>query len=157
VNISVWFIFIYSTWESFLGLKRPERDFTSRPPSITEVKERVELHLYCLTGSSWPASRVNLDFYLRVEWGLLQIGFSAFLEKITLHKSYSIIKNTCLFLCTHTHIYFCVCFVYRPWIFFIIILEIRSIGDSNYHNWGHSALKTKSQLNIFCTFLLHSL
>ena len=39
---------------SFLGVKRPGRGVDHPPPSSAEVKERVELYLYSLSGSSWP-------------------------------------------------------------------------------------------------------
>jgi hypothetical protein len=39
---------------SFPGVKRPDRGVDHSPPSITEVKVRVELYLYFLTEPSWP-------------------------------------------------------------------------------------------------------
>ena len=39
---------------SFPWVKRPERGIGHPPPSGTEVKERVELHLYSAFGPSWP-------------------------------------------------------------------------------------------------------
>ena len=41
---------------SFPGVKRPGRDVDHPPSSCTEVKERVELYLYCSPApeSSWP-------------------------------------------------------------------------------------------------------
>jgi hypothetical protein len=38
----------------FLGVKRPGRGPNHAPPSSAEVKARVELHLYCCSGPSWP-------------------------------------------------------------------------------------------------------
>jgi hypothetical protein len=40
---------------SFLGLKQPECSDDHPTPFSTEVKERVELYLYFLPGTSWPA------------------------------------------------------------------------------------------------------
>ena len=40
-------------WVSFPGVKRPGRDVDHPPPSIAEVKKRVELYLYSLSGPSW--------------------------------------------------------------------------------------------------------
>jgi len=39
---------------SFAGLKRLGRGVDHPPPSSAEVKERVEIHLYSPSGSSWP-------------------------------------------------------------------------------------------------------
>jgi len=39
---------------SFPGVKRPGRGVDHPPTSSAEVKERVELYLYSLSGSSWP-------------------------------------------------------------------------------------------------------
>ena len=39
---------------SFSVVKRPGRGVDHRPPSIAEVKERVELYLYSPAGSLWP-------------------------------------------------------------------------------------------------------
>ena len=39
---------------SFVGVKRPGRDVDHSLPSSTEVKERVKLYLYSLSGPSWP-------------------------------------------------------------------------------------------------------
>jgi len=36
------------------------------PLSITVVKDRVELHLYSPSGSSWPVYRVNWNFYTTI-------------------------------------------------------------------------------------------
>jgi hypothetical protein len=40
-------------WVPFQELKRPARDVDHPPPSSVEVKERVELYLYSLSGPSW--------------------------------------------------------------------------------------------------------
>jgi hypothetical protein len=47
---------------SFLGVKQLECGADNRPPSSTEVKERVELYLYSPSGPSWPALGQNLPF-----------------------------------------------------------------------------------------------
>jgi hypothetical protein len=47
---------------SFLGVERPGCD-TDSLTSVTKVKERVELHLYSPSGSSWLIYRVNWTFY----------------------------------------------------------------------------------------------
>jgi len=39
---------------SFLGIKRPEYGVEHPLPSSAEIKERVELYLYSLSGPSWP-------------------------------------------------------------------------------------------------------
>jgi hypothetical protein len=39
---------------SFPWVKRPGRGVDHQPPSRAEVKERVELYLYCPSGPSWP-------------------------------------------------------------------------------------------------------
>jgi len=39
---------------SFLGIKQPWRGIDHPPPSHAEVRERIELYLYSLSGSSWP-------------------------------------------------------------------------------------------------------
>jgi hypothetical protein len=39
---------------SSLGVKRSGRGFDHPPPFSVEVKERVELHLNCPSGHSWP-------------------------------------------------------------------------------------------------------
>jgi hypothetical protein len=41
-------------WVYFLGKKWPERGIDHPPTSSTEVKERVEVYLYSLSGPSWP-------------------------------------------------------------------------------------------------------
>ena len=39
---------------SYQGVERPGRSAYHPPPSSAEVKERVELYLYSLSGTSWP-------------------------------------------------------------------------------------------------------
>ena len=39
---------------SFLGVKRPGRDFDHPPPCSVEVKERVKPYLYSISENSWP-------------------------------------------------------------------------------------------------------
>ena len=39
---------------SFPGVKRPVRGFDHPPHLSADVKERVELYLYFLSGPSWP-------------------------------------------------------------------------------------------------------
>jgi hypothetical protein len=39
---------------SFPGLKRPGRGVDHPPASSAEVEGRVELHVYSLSGPSWP-------------------------------------------------------------------------------------------------------
>ena len=39
-------------WVSFPGIKRPGRGVNHPPPSSAEVKERVELCLFCPSGTS---------------------------------------------------------------------------------------------------------
>jgi hypothetical protein len=39
---------------SFLGIKQPGHGVEHPLPSSAEVKEGVELHLYSLSGLSWP-------------------------------------------------------------------------------------------------------
>ena len=39
---------------SFPGVKLQARGVDNPPPSNTEVKERVELYIYCTSGSLWP-------------------------------------------------------------------------------------------------------
>jgi hypothetical protein len=41
-------------WVSFSGLKRPGSGTDHSPPSSTEIKGRVERHLYSPSGPSWP-------------------------------------------------------------------------------------------------------
>jgi len=42
---------------SLQGVKRPGRGVDHPPPSGAEVKERVQLYLYSLSGPSWPVLR----------------------------------------------------------------------------------------------------
>jgi hypothetical protein len=49
---------------SFPGVKRPGRGVDHPPPSIAEVKERVELYLYSPFGPSWPVLGWNLPLPL---------------------------------------------------------------------------------------------
>ena len=44
------------------GVKRPGRDANHTPPSSAEVKERIELYLYSLSGPSWPVAGRTLPF-----------------------------------------------------------------------------------------------
>jgi hypothetical protein len=44
---------------SFLGVKQLERGVDHPPPSSGEVKERVKLYSYSMSGPSWPVT-----FYL---------------------------------------------------------------------------------------------
>jgi len=46
---------------SFPGVNRAGRS-VDHPPSIAEVKGRVELYLYSPSGSSWPIVGVNFTF-----------------------------------------------------------------------------------------------
>ena len=39
---------------SFPGEKNPRCGFDHPPPSSAEVKERIQLYLYSLSGLSWP-------------------------------------------------------------------------------------------------------
>jgi hypothetical protein len=41
---------------SFSGVKRPERGADYPPPSSAEVKGRIQLYFYPLSGISWPVS-----------------------------------------------------------------------------------------------------
>jgi hypothetical protein len=47
---------------SFKGVKRPELGVNNPLPSHPEVKERVELYVYSLSGCSWPVLRWTLSF-----------------------------------------------------------------------------------------------
>jgi hypothetical protein len=49
------------------GVKRPGRGDYHPPPSSTEVKERVELYRYSLSGLSWPVLGSNLPRVRRPE------------------------------------------------------------------------------------------
>ena len=39
---------------SFPGLKLPGRGVDNLPPYSTEIKERVQLYIYSISGPSWP-------------------------------------------------------------------------------------------------------
>ena len=39
--------------ESFPGVKRPGRGSNHPPPTYADVKERLELYLYSLSGTPW--------------------------------------------------------------------------------------------------------
>jgi len=45
------------------GVKRPGRSVDHPPSSSVEVKERVELYLYSLSGPSWPVLGRALPFF----------------------------------------------------------------------------------------------
>ena len=49
----------------FPGVKRPGRGVDHLPKSNTEVKERVELYLYCPSGPSWPVLGRNLSLPIK--------------------------------------------------------------------------------------------
>jgi hypothetical protein len=49
---------------SFPGVKRPGRGVDSPPPSSVNIKERVELFLYSISGLSWPVKGWTLPFTL---------------------------------------------------------------------------------------------
>ena len=55
---------------SFPGVKRPGRGIDNPPPSITEVKEKVELYIYSPFGPLWPV----------IEW-TLPLLFTVFLNE----------------------------------------------------------------------------
>jgi hypothetical protein len=56
--------FLYEEYlVSFQGLKQPGRGVDHPSPSSAEVRERVELYLYSLSGSSWPVLRRTLPFF----------------------------------------------------------------------------------------------
>jgi len=48
---------------SFPGVKRPGRGVNHLPPSSTEVKERVELHIYSLSVPPWPVLGWSSPFF----------------------------------------------------------------------------------------------
>ena len=55
--------FLYSGYQvSFLGVKRQGRGVNHPSPSSAQVKERVELYLYSLSGPSWPVVERTLPF-----------------------------------------------------------------------------------------------
>ena len=49
---------------SFPGVKPPRCGINNPLTSSTVVKHRVELHLYSLSGPSWPITGCNLPFFL---------------------------------------------------------------------------------------------
>jgi len=49
---------------SFTGEKRPGRGVDHPPPSIADVKERVEIYLYSSSGPSWPVLWSPLPLHL---------------------------------------------------------------------------------------------
>jgi hypothetical protein len=60
---------------SFPGVNRPGRVVDHPPPSITEVKDRVELYLYSPSGPSWPVLGrplpLPLPFWTNLETNVL--------------------------------------------------------------------------------------
>jgi hypothetical protein len=66
---------------SFLEVQRLQHAFDHPPPSSAEVKERVELYLYFLSGPSWPVLRRTLPFYRGKEkiWGFILICLLPFI------------------------------------------------------------------------------
>jgi hypothetical protein len=44
----------FCTMGLFLGVKRPQRGVDHSLPFSVDIKERVELHVYSPSGSSWP-------------------------------------------------------------------------------------------------------
>ena len=50
------------TGSLFSGVMRPERGVNHPPPPSAEVKERVNLYLYSLSGPSWPVLGLTLPF-----------------------------------------------------------------------------------------------
>jgi len=51
---------------SFPGVKRPGRGVDHLPPSSAEVKERLELYLYSLSGPSCPITGRTLPLPLQI-------------------------------------------------------------------------------------------
>jgi hypothetical protein len=49
---------------SFPGVKQSKRAFDHPPPSSAKVKERVEEHLYSLSGHLWPVLGQNITIPL---------------------------------------------------------------------------------------------
>jgi hypothetical protein len=64
---------------SFPGVKRPRCGVDHPHPSSAEVKERVEIYLYSLSGSSWPVLRWTLPLPLRYK--LYMGGYGGQLQK----------------------------------------------------------------------------
>jgi hypothetical protein len=83
--------------ESSPGVKRPGRGVDHTPPSSAEVKERVGLYLYSLSGPPWPVLERTLFFLLCfLEYNLALITLTA------AHLgAYS--KSTANTTKTHTH------------------------------------------------------
>jgi hypothetical protein len=50
--------------EPFSGVKRPGLGIDHPPPSNAEVRERVELYIYSLSGPSWPVLGGTLPLLL---------------------------------------------------------------------------------------------
>ena len=55
----------------WVPVKRPGRGVDHPPASSAEVKERVELHLYSPSGSSWPVLGWSLPLPLQAEWTVI--------------------------------------------------------------------------------------
>jgi hypothetical protein len=53
---------------SFPGVKRPGLGVHHPPTSSSEIKEGVELYLYCPSGPSWPVLGENLTFIFTFAW-----------------------------------------------------------------------------------------
>jgi hypothetical protein len=51
---------------SLSRVKRPERGVNHPPSSSTEVKERVELYMYSISGLSWPVMGRSLPLVLYI-------------------------------------------------------------------------------------------
>ena len=74
-------------WVSFLGVKQPGHGIDHPPPSIAEVKERVELYLYSPSGPFWPVLGRTLPLLLPIYNGVLEIWKALKLKCITLSKN----------------------------------------------------------------------
>jgi len=56
--------FLYNVYGvSFPGVKQPGRGVDHPPSSSAEVKERVELNIYSLSGPSWPITECALLYF----------------------------------------------------------------------------------------------
>ena len=53
---------LYNGYGVFPGVNRPRRGVDHPPPSSAEVKERVDLYIYSLSGPSWPVVGWTLPF-----------------------------------------------------------------------------------------------